>query len=574
VGIAADISLIVVFGLLFGAIAHRLGQPLLLGSIAAGILLGPHTGFITISDYHEIELLAEIGIALLLFSIGIEFSFDSLKSVRRVALAGTAIQMGLTGLLGFALGNLFGLDRVESMWLGALVSVSSTMVVLKTLAGSGVMGTLSSRVMLGMLIAQDLAVIPLMIVMPQVSGPSIDWVELALAIGRAAIVLLVLVAGGRRVVPWLMHRVVNWGSRELFVLTVITLGLGIGYLSHLLGLSYALGAFVAGLVLSESDYGHQALSDVIPLRDLFGLLFFATVGMLFDPGFLVRHAAQVSILALALLVGKGLLFGGVTRLFGYRYIVPLATALTMGQIGEFSFLLAQIGRKAGAIGEELHSLVISGAVVTMVLTPYLSRLAGPVYRWQRRRTKPATVAVDSGDSPSPDRPVVIAGAGRVGRRIARLLSTQAFEVVLIDFDHRRVDAARDRGYAVVFGDAAREPVLSAAGIERARLALVTVPTAVDSLAVASRIRALAPEAPLFVRTDALEERDELLKLDAIHIVQPEFEAALELAREAMEYLGVEDGVSRVALKKERTERFVPEVAHHTSAPAPGGRPAK
>lgn len=559
-GIAADLSLIVVFGLILGAIAHRLGQPLLLGSIAAGVLLGPHTGLITISDVHEVELLAEIGIALLLFSIGIEFSFDSLKSVRKVALLGTTIQMGLTGIFGYALGGFLGFAHVEAMWLGALVSVSSTMVVLKTLAGSGVMGTLSSRVMLGMLIAQDLAVIPLMIVMPQVSGATIDVMALAGAIGRAALVLAILVVGGRRFVPWLMHRIVTWGSRELFVLTVITLGLGIGYLAHLLGLSYALGAFVAGLVLSESEYGHQALSDVIPLRDLFGLVFFATVGMLFDPGFLVENAGRVGLLALALLVGKGLLFGVVTRSFGYRLIVPLATALTMGQIGEFSFLLAQLGRQAGAMGPELHSLVVSAAVVTMVMTPYLARLAGPIYRWQRRHASPTEPSVDPGDVPVVTRPVLIAGAGRVGLRVARLLTAQDVEVVLVDFDHRRVHAAREAGHPVIFGDAAQGPVLQAAGVERARLAVVTLPAAVDSLAVSSRIRALTADVPLFVRTDTLEEVQDLLALGAIHVVQPEFEAALELAREALEVLEVDPETIQSSLQKERTDGFRPLVA--------------
>lgn len=556
-GIAADISLIVIFGLIFGAIAHRLGQPLLLGSIAAGILLGPHTGLITISDLHEIELLAEIGIALLLFSIGIEFSFDSLKSVRRVALFGTMIQMSLTGVFGYGLGSLFGFGHVEALWLGALVSVSSTMVVLKTLAGSGVMGTLSSRVMLGMLIAQDLAVIPLMIVMPQVSGDTVDWVSLGGAIGKAAVVLMVMVIGGRKLVPRLMHAIVSWGSRELFVLAVITLGLGIGYLSHLLGLSYALGAFIAGLVLSESEYGHQALSDVIPLRDLFGLLFFATVGMLFDPAFLIAHVWQVSSLAIMLLIGKGLLFGLITRAFGYRYIVPIATALTMGQIGEFSFLLAQLGRQTGSVGPELHSLVISAAVVTMVVTPYLARLAGPIHRWRRRHRTDTPPALEDMDVA---RPVVIAGAGRVGRRVARMLSSHGIDVVMIDFDQRRVEAARERGYPVVFGDAARGPVLHAVGIERARLALITVPAAVDSMAVARRIRELAPALPLFVRTDTLEEVDDLIALGAVHVVQPEFEAALEMGREAMEALDVSPDVITTCLAGERSERFGPELA--------------
>lgn len=230
------------------------------------------------------------------------------------------------------------------------------------------------------------------------------------------------------------------------MLAVITLGLGIGYLGHLLGLSYALGAFIAGLVLSESDYGHQALSDVIPLRDLFGLLFFATVGILLDPVSLVDHAVQVLVLSASLIVGKGLLFGAITRSFGYRYIVPLATALTMGQTGEFSFLLAQVGRQAGAVGEALHSLVVSTAVATMVLTPYLARAAGPLYGLQRRLRRnqppPPTTGPDKLEAP-----ILVAGAGRVGRAIARVLAARGLGLVLIDFDIRRVADARAEGLA-------------------------------------------------------------------------------------------------------------------------------
>ena len=564
-GIAADISLIVVFGLVLGAIAHRLGQPILLGSIVAGVILGPHTGGITISDPHEIELLAEIGIALLLFSIGIEFSFDALRSIRRVALLGTAIQMSLSMAFGAGLALKMGFSGVEALWAGALVSVSSTMVVLKTMAGSGVMGTLSSRVMLGMLIGQDLAVIPLMIVLPQVSTASIDPIAVALAVGRSGLILVILVVGGRRVVPWLMRKIVDWGSRELFVLSVITLGLGIGYLSYLLGLPYALGAFISGLVLSESEFGHQALSDVIPLRDLFGLVFFASVGMLFDPSFFMANLVEVVLLVAAVLVGKGLLFGLITRSFGYRNIVPIAAALTLGQIGEFSFLLAQIGRDIGAIGERLHALTISTALVTMVMTPYLARLAAPLYRLVRR-TRHRDQTLETELYTGPESRVVIAGAGRVGRRIARILSEQDIAFVLIDFDQRRLERVRKEGWPVIFGDASQDPVLVAAGIERARLALVTLPTAVDSWAVASRIRALAPTVPMVVRTDTFEEIGPLLALNTLNVVQPEFEAALEMAREALLALGSDPGSVRSALDRERDRRYGPG---HTVEPLAG-----
>jgi CPA2 family monovalent cation:H+ antiporter-2 len=553
-GIAADISLILIFGLILGAIAHRLGQPMLLGSIAAGVILGPHVAGLSIQDPHEVELLAEIGIALLLFSIGVEFSFDSLRSVRRVAIFGTAIQMSLSWVFGWALGRWLGYPGVEALWLGALISVSSTMVVLKTLAGSGVMGTLSSRVMVGMLIAQDLAVIALMIVLPQIDGSGFDPRSMGLALGRSAIVLIVLVLGGRKLVPWLMRRVVGWGSRELFVLSVITLSLGIGYLSHLFGLSYALGAFVAGLVLSESEYAHQALSDVVPLRDLFGLIFFASVGMLFDPGYLVENFVEVALLVVCVLVVKGLLFGTITRAFGYRLVVPIATALTMGQIGEFSFLLAQLGRQTSAIGENLHSTIVSTAVVTMILTPYLAKGAGPIHRWRTRRggvpataTVPELVAVRS--------PIVIAGAGRVGQRIARILHRQKVEFVMIEFDHHRAELAREAGWQVVFGDAAQDPVLEAAGIHQARMALVTVPSAVDSIAVARRVGELAPKIPLVVRTDTLEDIEPLLGREGLRVIQPEFEAAMEMAHEALATLGMDRAEIEPILATERAEKF-------------------
>lgn len=553
-GIAADISLILIFGLVLGALAHRLGQPMLLGSIAAGVILGPHVPGISISDPHEVELLAEIGIALLLFSIGVEFSFDSLKSVRKVALFGTVIQMSLTGMFGWGLGRMLGYPDAEAIWLGALISVSSTMVVLKTLAGTGVMGTLSSRVMIGMLIAQDLAVIALVIVLPQINGSGFDPRALGLALGRSAIVLLVLVFGGRKVVPWLMHRIVGWGSRELFVLSVITLSLGIGYLSHLVGLSYALGAFVAGLVLSESEYAHQALSDVVPLRDLFGLIFFASVGMLFDPGYVVDHALEVALLVASVLLVKGLLFGTITRAFGYRLIVPIATALTMGQIGEFSFLLATLGRKAGAVSEGLHSAVVSTAVVTMILTPYLAKGAGPIHRWRSRRTRSThTPVVPEGIATR--NPVVIAGAGRVGRRVARVLEKQGIEFVLIEFDHHRAELARGNDWNVIFGDASQDPVLEAAGVHRARMVLVTVPSAVDSIAVARRVCDLAPSAPLIVRTDTLEDVEALVGREKLTIVQPEFEAAMEMAHEVLSEFGLEPAAIEPLLAAERAEKF-------------------
>ncbi len=555
-GIVADISLIVVCGLALGALAHRLGQPVLLGYIAAGILLGPHTGGLSVSAPHEIELLAEIGVALLLFAIGIEFSLSALRAVWRIAILGTALQMLLTIALGATLARALGWSPAAAIWFGALISVSSTMVVLRVLVSSGFLGTLSSRVMLGMLIVQDLAVVPLMIILPQVGKAGGDPAGVALAVGRAALFLALLVPTALRVVPWLVAQVAGWRSRELFVLTVVALGLGIGYLSHLAGLSYALGAFIAGLVISESEYGHQALSDIIPLRDLFGLLFFASVGMLFDPRFFVAHLRELALIVLLVIAGKGLIFAGIARLFGYRNVVPLAMGLGLSQIGEFSFLLAQLGLETGGVDQQLFSLTVSTALVTMTLTPYLSRATVPLYeRWQRGRR------AGSGPPPAPAplaptaRPVVIAGAGRVGQRVAAILAEEGLPFCLIDFDQRRFAEARARGWPAVFGDAAQAPVLAAAGLASARLAVITLPSAVGAHAVAARMRDLAPGLPLVARSEGPTETAALVRMGVVHVVEPELEAGLEMARQALVHLEVEPARMQRFLDATRREHY-------------------
>src|SRR5690606_18410670 len=241
------------------------------------------------------ELLAEIGVALLLFALGIEFSLKELQPVRAVALIGTPIQMLLTIVLGLGIGQLLGWDLISSIWFGGMISLSSTMVILKTLMSLGLLGTLSSRVMIGMLVVQDLAVIPMMIILPQLRNIEAGLPILGLAVLRAAIFLGTMIFVGTRLIPLLLKQVARWNSRELFLITVTALGLGIGYATYLFGLSFAFGAFVAGMVLSESDYGHQALGDIIPLRDLFGMLFFVSVGMLLDPAYLMENLGTIAL---------------------------------------------------------------------------------------------------------------------------------------------------------------------------------------------------------------------------------------------------------------------------------------
>lgn len=383
-GLATDIILLIVAAFACGLLLQRLGQPLILGYIAAGVVLGPHTPGITVSNAHEVERLAEIGVALLLFALGLEFSLKDLKPVKKVALIGTPIQMLLTIALGIGIGSLLDWEWKSSLWLGAIISLSSTMVILKTLGSQGWLGTLSSKVMIGMLIVQDLAVVPLMVILPQLNNPAAGLSALGLGALKAAGFLAGMIWLGTRLLPRLLAHIAKIGSRELFLLAITAIGLGVGYVTHLVGLSFAFGAFVAGMVLSESDFGHQALSDIVPLRDLFGVLFFASVGMLFDPAFLMSHFGQVMLIIVVVGVGKGFLFAAICRLFRYGNVIPLAVGLGLFQVGEFSFVLAQVGVSSGSIDADLYALVLTVAILTMALTPIVSGQTSRLYSLKKR----------------------------------------------------------------------------------------------------------------------------------------------------------------------------------------------
>ncbi len=420
-GIAGDIIIIVLAAFIGGLIVHRLKQPLILGYILAGIVVGPYTGGIGITDVHEIEMLAEIGVALLLFALGLEFSFKELKPVKNIALIGTPIQMILTILFGWGIGQTLGWSWNHSLWFGALISLSSTMVLLKTLENQGRIGTLSSRVMIGMLIVQDLAIVPLMIILPQIHDPQAGLPLLGMAALKAAAFLLIIVFFGTRLIPGIIKRIVRLNSRELFIVAITAMGLGIGYGTYFFGLSFAFGAFVTGMLLSESDYGYQALSDIIPLRDIFSLLFFTTVGMLFDPYYLFSHMQTILLLVGVVMLGKGLIFAGISRVFGYGNIIPLATALGLSQVGEFSFVLARVGIKTESISMDFYLLALTTTIITMFLTPLISGLTAPLYALRNKWGKPFTLQTVNIPQEGFDDHLIIAGCGRVGEHIADVL---------------------------------------------------------------------------------------------------------------------------------------------------------
>ncbi|MBF0229795.1 MAG: cation:proton antiporter [Desulfamplus sp.] len=535
-GLAADIVIIMVAAFIGALIAQKLKQPLILGYIFAGVVVGPYTGGITVGDIHQIELLAEIGVALLLFALGLEFSLSELKPVKKIALFGTPIQIILTIAIGFGIGKYLGWSSISSIWLGALISLSSTMVTLKTLMNRGLVGTLSSKVMIGMLIVQDMAVIPMMIILPQLSNLDAGLPLLAVAVIKSIIFIVLMLYVGRKLLPWLLGHVAKWNSRELFILSITAIGLGIGYATYLFGLSFAFGAFVAGIVLSESDYGHQALSDIIPLRDIFGLLFFTSVGMLLDPIFLLNN--WIKIISLVLIIGilKGSIFFVLATIFKYINIIPIAVGLGLFQVGEFAFVLARTGVAINAIDQNIYSLVLAVSVVSMVLTPFASAMATPLYNFKKRLFHYEPLETANIPNSGLKDHVVIAGGGRVGQHIAQVLTKLDVPFIIIELNYQRMVQCKDANFPVVYGDMTQQTVLDVSKLEAAKLLLITTPSLITAQSIVKQAHTLKPELRIIARADGVEQTKELYESGVYMAVLPEMEAGLEIARQALLHL--------------------------------------
>lgn len=546
-GITTDIIILVLTAFFCGLVMQRLHQPLILGYILAGVILGPYTGGMTITEIHDIELLAEIGVALLLFALGLEFSLKDLKPVKHIALIGTPLQMLFTIGFGFAVGRLFGWEWKAALWFGSLISLSSTMVILKTLMNQGRLGTLSSKVMIGMLIIQDLAVVPLMIILPQLNDPATGLGILGFAVIKAAVFLVTMFLLGTRLLPYLLKTIARLGSRELFILAITAIGLGVGYATYLIGLSFAFGAFIAGMVLSESDYGHQALSDIIPLRDLFGLLFFASVGMLLDPRFLLSHFTLILLLVTFVSIGKGCIFAFLAWSFRYRNIIPLAVGFGLFQVGEFSFVLARIGVSSDSISSEFYNVFLSMAVVTMVLTPFISSQTSRLYALKTRWFKHEPLELLNFPENELCNHVVIAGCGRIGFQIAGVLQQLAIPFVLVEIDQQRIERAKAASYPIVYGDGSQEIVQEALLIQRAALLVITIPAIVVARSIVSHAKKVNNSIRVVARISDPDFFSVFKELEVVDLVYPEFEAGLEMTRQVLLYLRIP----------------VPEIQHHT-----------
>ncbi len=556
-GIAGDIVIIVVAALAGALIAQRLRQPLILGYIFAGIVIGPGAANLIGSDTSQIELLAEIGVALLLFALGLEFSLSDLKPVRKIALVGTPVQIIATIIFGYFLGRYMGWTTTASWWFGAALSLSSTMVTLKTLMSRGFMGTLSSRVMIGMLIVQDLAVIPMIIILPQINDPQAGFRLLAIAVAKSAVFITVMLLIGKKILPILLTCVAKWNSRELFILTITAIGLGIGYATHAVGLSFAFGAFIAGMVLSESDFGHHALSEIIPLRDIFGLLFFTSVGLLLQPAFILENLGTVMSLIAVIAVFKGLLFYFLSRLFGYTNIIPIAVGLGLFQVGEFTFILARVAKQQNAIDGHMYSILLAISVISMVITPFASALATPLYKFRNKIFKKELLQTGNIPATGFKDHVIIAGGGRVGRHIAHALCSIKVPFVIVELDHQRMLECREAGYPVIFGDMSQLTAMEIARLEKAGLLLITIPSVVTALSIVQHALRLKPDIHIVARTEGEEEALLLYENGVYMAVLPEMEAGLEISRQALIHMQVPAAIVQQYTDSVRQKLYAP-----------------
>jgi K+:H+ antiporter len=556
-GIAADFVLILVAGLLGGILARLARLPLLVGYVLAGVFVGPYTSGPTVAQIHDIELLAEIGAALLLFSLGLEISFRDLKPVRGVSLVGGPIQILLV-CAGGALAASYGLrlPNSEAVWFGAMISLSSTMVVMKMLSVGGVTTTLASRVMIGLLVIQDLAVVPMLIVLPQLANPAGIVTNVLRSTGIAAISLVLIYFLGMHLLPGLLKAVLAWGARELFLVTVVTTGVGIGFGAYRAGLSFALGAFVAGIVLSESEFSHQALSDVIPLRDIFGLLFFVTVGMLFDPSFVLGHVFEVVIVVAGIFIAKASIIGVVTRLFGYTYMAPWIVGLGLSQIGEFSFVLARTGVSTESISKSTYDLTLTCTILTMALAPLVSRMAFPLGRgWQRRRKKQSVPQSFSLPQITADDHVIVGGYGRTGRAVARALREANVPFVVVDVNHALLADMTAGGFSGIWGDITSDEILRAAHVESAQMLLLTMPDQNTVHVAIVQARGLNPAISIIARAAREQHLEELRNLGVVAAVQAEFEGGVEMVRQALMRSGQADEATLRILDRLRKELY-------------------
>lgn len=567
--IIRDLAVIWAAALVVGYICVRLKQPIIAGYIIAGIVIGPHC-LKLISHSEQVSVLAEFGVALLLFALGVEVSLRQIfSSAFKITAAGLCQIIG-TALLGWLLASVTGLsDNAGGGFLfGFICALSSSVVVSKVLMERGELDSAHGQIIIPILVIQDLSLVPVISLLPvfKSSGGGDAMVMVAIALGKAALFIAFIIWSATKLVPFILSKVAHSNYRELFLLTIISLCLLIAIGGHALGLSLALGAFLAGIMISESTYGHQALSDLLPLRDLFSTVFFVSVGMLLNPAFIMEHWAQVALFVIVLILGKALI-GALSAMIAMP--MPRRAALVgvgLAQIGEFSFVLALSGYTAGILSDSLYNLFFSGAVVSLIAAPFLMK---SVPTLMRRMTGPGVVEDRRGESRSNEAAaglrghVVLCGYGRIGRNLGVVLHGYQIPVVVIELNAAITGELEELGFPFVYGDAMSRIVLLRSNIRDADVLVVTIPDPVAAMSIIDIARHYNPEIKIIARAHRTEDIDVFRATGANAVVQPEFEASIEITRLTLISLNKADPEIQTALTSIREKRytlFQPDIA--------------
>jgi len=537
--------------LVLGFIASRARLPALVGYLLAGVLIGPHTpGFV--ADVDLAMQLAEIGVMLLMFGVGLHFSIDDLLAVRKIAIPGAVVQMAVATALGAGLATWWGWSLAGALVFGIALSVASTVVLLRALESRGVLESHNGRIAVGWLIVEDLAMVLVLVLLPAMvaalgttgADSGTLWWTLGKTLMAVAGFVAVMLVVGRRVLPWVLWQITRTGSRELFTLCVMVAAISIAYgAAALFGVSVALGAFFAGLVLRESEFAHRAAEESLPFRDAFAVLFFVSVGMLFDPRVLIDRPLQVLAVTAIIMVGKSIAAGALVLALRYPLNTALTVSASLAQIGEFSFILVALGGSLGVLPPEAQSLVVAGALLSIALNPLLFAGVEPARRWILERSSLARL-LEARDDPLAELPmstdrkylakqVVLVGYGAVGRRIAAALAERNLPFVVVEQNRERVEALRAQGTPAVSGDAAEPAVLIQAHIADAGLLVVATSASVDVRPMIETARMLNPQIPVIVRAPTAEEAELLLGEGANHAVHAQGAIADAMLRDVM-----------------------------------------
>ncbi|MDR1276715.1 MAG: Kef family K(+) transporter [Candidatus Accumulibacter sp.] len=541
--------------LIFGFIAERIRIPALVGYLLAGVLLGPGTpGFV--ADMELASQLSEIGVMLLMFGVGLHFSLEDLLAVKRIAIPGAIAQMTLATILGFCISLLWGWPLGNCLIFGLSLSCASTVVLLKALEALGVLDTMDGRIAVGWLVVEDLATVLILVLLPPLAGvlgspAAVDpshvsgplWQEIGVTLLQVAAFIALMLIVGRRFLPWLLLQISRTGSRELFTLSVIAIAIGIAYgASALFNVSFALGAFFAGMVMRESEFSHRAAEESLPLRDAFSVLFFVSVGMLFEPSILIEQPFHLIAVISIIILGKSIAALSIVLFFRYSLHTALTVSASLAQVGEFSFILGGLGISLGVMTPEGMNLILAGSLISIALNPLLFMLITPLQKWILERYAFARKLEERGDPYAElpktverkylEKQVVLVGYGRVGKRIASDLEARGIPYVVVEQNRERVEDLRTRDIVAVSGDASDPAVLIQAHVANAAMLVIATPDPVNVRQMADTARTLNPSIEIILRTHS-EDESQSLRESGFGIV---FFGEEELARSMAEHI--------------------------------------